>query len=215
MQVKSIGAKITFSGNYSVPTKLSIVNLLVALTNERSRENIENMLNSISKLDLIDLSIERIEIYGFTKAVAKKIYAAIQFALEINKKVEKGFIVRNPEDAAKLFMHLQFEKQEHLVVVGLNDYNEVLLNETIFIGTLSETIVHPREIMQKLLFKNGIASFLIGHNHPAGPATPSKFDLDFTSQLKQVGQIMGVELKDHIIVGDYDYISLKEKGYFI
>ena len=72
MQVKSIGAKITFSGNYSVPTKLSIVNLLVALTNERSRENIENMLNSISKLDLIDLSIERIEIYGLLRRLQKK-----------------------------------------------------------------------------------------------------------------------------------------------
>lgn len=218
MKIKSIGTGTQLNSTISeslsaVPPEMSVVNALVALTNENSRESIELMLNDIAKIDLIDLSVNRIEKYGFTKVIAKKLFAAVQFALVINKKDEKGSTIRTSYDAAQLFLHLQFEKQEHFVIVGLNVKNQVIFRETIFKGSVNSAVVHPREIVQKLLSKNGIAQFILGHNHPSGSSNPSQQDLDFTERMDQVGKMIGIDLIDHIIIGDQEYTSLNEEGF--
>ncbi|WP_411747969.1 RadC family protein, partial [Psychrobacillus psychrotolerans] len=94
----------------------------------------------------------------------------------------------------------------------LNVKNQILHKQTIFIGSLNASIVHPREIFREAV-KRSAASIICAHNHPSGNPTPSTEDIDVTKRLFEAGQLMGIELLDHVIIGDHQFISLKEKGY--
>uniref|UniRef100_UPI000E341953 RadC family protein n=2 Tax=Aeribacillus TaxID=1055323 RepID=UPI000E341953 len=94
----------------------------------------------------------------------------------------------------------------------LNTKNQVLHKQTIFIGSLNTSIVHPREVFKEAL-KCSAASFICIHNHPSGDPSPSKEDIEVTRRLSECGKLIGIELLDHIIIGERKYVSLKEKGY--
>ncbi len=100
-----------------------------------------------------------------------------------------------------------------LVVLFLNIKNQIIHRQTIFIGSLNASIVHPREIFREAV-KRSAASIICAHNHPSGVPTPSAEDIDVTKRIEEAGYIMGIELIDHVIIGDHQFISLKEKGYF-
>ena len=102
--------------------------------------------------------------------------------------------------------------QEHFVTLFLNVKNQILHKQTIFIGSLNASIVHPREIFREAV-KRSAASIICAHNHPSGNPAPSTEDIDVTKRLFEAGQLMGIELLDHVIIGDHQFISLKEKGY--
>lgn len=127
-------------------------------------------------------------------------------------------IVKSPEDAANVAK--EFYKQEFFgglpdreVTVGvwLNTKNEVTGIETISIGSLNAAILHPREVFKGAILHNA-ASIILAHNHPSGDTSPSPEDIEVTKRIIDVGQLMGIELLDHIIIGD-GYSSLKEKGF--
>ena len=123
------------------------------------------------------------------------------------------YVVRSPEDAANLMMDkMRFLTQEHFVCLFLNTKNEVISEETIFIGSLNSSIVHPREIFNRAVHLSA-ASIICLHNHPSGQSLESKEDIDVTKRLVEAGKIMGIDVLDHIIIGDKTYRSLKEKGY--
>ena len=103
-------------------------------------------------------------------------------------------------------------QQEHFVDLFLNVKNQILHKQTIFIGSLNASIVHPREIFREAV-KRSAASIICAHNHPSGNPTPSAEDVDVTKRLLEAGKLMGIELLDHVIIGDHQFISLKEKGY--
>ena len=90
--------------------------------------------------------------------------------------------------------------------------NEVLHKQTIFIGSLNSSIVHPREIFREAV-KRSAASIICAHNHPSGNPAPSPEDIEVTKRLSEAGALMGIEVLDHVIIGDHQFISLKEKGY--
>lgn len=94
----------------------------------------------------------------------------------------------------------------------MNVKNQVLHRQTIFIGSLNASIVHPREIFREAV-KRSAASIICAHNHPSGNPSPSPEDIEVTKRLQEAGKIMGIELLDHVIIGDHQFISLKEKGY--
>lgn len=121
--------------------------------------------------------------------------------------------VRSPEDGYNLLkLFLEDKDREYFIVIALNTKNEPVAINTCHIGSLNASIVHPREVMKLGILSNA-ASIIVGHNHPSGQPTPSKEDIDVTERLKKAGAILGIELLDHIIVGDESFISLKEKGY--
>ncbi|SPU37942.1 DNA repair protein RadC [Lysinibacillus capsici] len=95
----------------------------------------------------------------------------------------------------------------------LNIKNQIIHKQTIFIGSLNASIVHPREIFREAV-KRSAASIICAHNHPSGVPTPSTEDIEVTKRIVEAGYIIGIELIDHVIIGDHQYISLKEKGYF-
>ncbi|MEE1131273.1 MAG: DNA repair protein RadC [Caryophanon sp.] len=122
--------------------------------------------------------------------------------------------VRSPQDSYELFRdYLGDVDREHFVVACLDTKNQPTNISTVHIGSLNASIVHPREIMKTAILSNA-ASIICCHPHPSGDPTPSPEDIDVTERLAEVGKIVGIELLDHIIIGDGKFISLKEKGYF-
>ncbi|NRG43159.1 DNA repair protein RadC [Bacillus sp. CRN 9] len=94
----------------------------------------------------------------------------------------------------------------------LNTKNQILSKQTIFIGSLNASIVHPREVYKEA-FRQSAASIICLHNHPSGDPAPSREDIDVTKRLAECGKIIGIEILDHIIIGEKKFVSLKEKGY--
>lgn len=122
--------------------------------------------------------------------------------------------IRSPQDSYELFREYLGEvDREHFVVACLDTKNQPTNISTVHIGSINASIVHPREVMKTAILSNA-ASIICCHPHPSGDPTPSSEDIDVTERLVEVGKIVGIELLDHIIIGDGKFISLKEKGYF-
>ncbi len=149
-----------------------------------------------------------------TKGKKKIEIVTIQMVKEKNFYYENN-IIRSPKDASDIFMkYLENVDREHFVVCGLNTKNKVMHLYTSHIGSLNASIVHPREVYKSAILSN-CASIITGHNHPSGNPDPSSQDIEVTKRLKEAGKILGIDLLDHIIIGDHKFISLKEKGYIV
>lgn len=113
-------------------------------------------------------------------------------------------------DLLKIF--LEDCDREKLIVCCLNTKNEPTSISVVSVGSLNTSIVHPREVFKTAVMSNS-ASIILAHNHPSSDLTPSKEDIDITERIKQGGNILGIKLLDHLILGDGKYLSLLEKGY--
>lgn len=151
---------------------------------------------------------------GIGKTKGTQMLAAIELGKRINRhKPVEAYIIRSPEDAANYLMEeLRQEKQERFVVLFLDTKNKVFHKETVFVGSLNASIVHPREVF-RIAVKRSAASIIVCHQHPSGDPTPSQEDIHVTRRLAEVGNLMGIPVLDHIIIGDRRFVSLKEKGY--
>ncbi|WP_090858283.1 DNA repair protein RadC [Paraliobacillus sp. PM-2] len=149
---------------------------------------------------------------GTVKAVI--ILAAIELGNRINQlKPQEHYCIRSPEDGANFVMEeMRLLKQEHFVCLFLNTKNQVIHRQTVFIGSLNASIVHPREVFREAV-KRAAASIICCHNHPSGDPSPSQEDIHVTKRLAECGKMIGIELLDHLVIGDHKFISLKEKGY--
>ena len=105
---------------------------------------------------------------------------------------------------------MRYLKKEYFKVLFLNTKNEILSVENTSIGNLISSIVHPREVFRSAV-KKGAAAIIVIHNHPSGNPMPSQNDLDITRRLCEAGQLLGIPVLDHLIIGDGVFISLKEK----
>ncbi len=164
---------------------------------------------------LRDATIEELtSIKGIGQAKGVTILAALELGKRLNQyKTEERYVVRSPEDGADYVMEdMRNLLQEHFVVLFLNTKNEVIHQQTIFVGSLNASIVHPREVFREAV-KRSTASIIVAHNHPSGDPTPSQEDIHVTRRLAESGQMIGIELLDHLIIGDRKFVSLKEKGY--
>jgi DNA repair protein RadC len=103
--------------------------------------------------------------------------------------------------------------REHSVMMCLDTKNKVISLITLSIGTLNVGLVHPREVFKSAILSNA-ASIILGHNHPSGDPEPSPEDIQMTERIAEAGRILGIELLDHIIIGDEGrFVSMKEKGF--
>jgi DNA repair protein RadC len=116
-----------------------------------------------------------------------------------------------PEDVYEVLHHLRYEKQEHFVVVLLDAKNKVIRAETVHIGTISMSIVGPREVF-RVAVRDGASSIIVAHNHPSGDPTPSPQDIEVTRKLVEVGKALDIPVTDHIILGDPGLVSFHRKG---
>ncbi|ANS76123.1 DNA repair protein RadC [Paenibacillus yonginensis] len=121
--------------------------------------------------------------------------------------------IRSPEDGYKLMKYFLADlDREAFLVVNLDTKNSPVSINVCHIGTLNATIVHPREVMKAAILSNA-SSIIVGHNHPSGNSSPSQEDISTTERLAEAGKIIGIELLDHIIVGNDNFVSLKTRGY--
>lgn len=156
---------------------------------------------------------ELTEIQGIGLAKASQIVAAIELGKRIATKPKEAKInVNNPEAIADLFMEkMRYYKKEFFNVVILNTKGEVIAVENVAIGDLNCTIIHPREIFCKAVKKSASALIFV-HNHPSGNPTPSREDIDITERLIKAGEVLGIKVLDHIIIGDGTFLSFRNKN---
>lgn len=123
-------------------------------------------------------------------------------------------VIRSPEDATMIgrgFMRIHEEPEEHMYMICMNTKNRIIGVFEISHGNVNSSIVGVREIFQKALLANAV-SIILMHNHPSGDPTPSREDINVTKRIVEAGKLIGIEVLDHIIVGE-QYSSLKEKGH--
>lgn len=164
---------------------------------------------------LQDCTLEELTaIKGIGNVKAVTLLAAVELGKRINQlKPQDRYCIRSPEDGADFVMEeMRLLKQEHFVCLFLNTKNQVIHRQTIFIGSLNSSIVHPREIFREAV-KRAAASIICCHNHPSGDPSPSQEDIHVTKRLAECGKMIGIELLDHLVIGDHKFVSLKEKGY--
>lgn len=120
-------------------------------------------------------------------------------------------IVKKPKDVANQVTGIRKHLKENFVVLYLNARNQVIHKETVSIGTLNASLVHPREVFQPAVAKSA-ASVILAHNHPSGNTSPSEDDIEITRRMMKAGEIMGIDVLDHVIVTERGHRSLKEEG---
>lgn len=164
--------------------------------------------------DLEHLSFEDLMAYnGIGEGKACQIIAGIEIGRRVyhGRTTQKNKVL-GPSDIGQLLMsELRYKRQEHFVVVLLDTKNQVIAVETVSMGTLNATLVHPREVFTRAIKRSAHGVILV-HNHPSGIPEPSKEDLDLTARLVEAGKIIGIHVLDHVIIGDGVWHSLKEHG---
>ena len=146
-----------------------------------------------------------------------RIQVSFERVVLVKEKVGRYELTReanSPEEAynaIKTITNVQEEAQEVFGILILNTKNKIVAVHEISRGVLNGSLVHPREVFKPAVLHNA-ASIICFHNHPSGDTKPSKEDIETTKRLVEAGKIMGIEILDHIIVGDDGYVSLKEKG---
>lgn len=164
---------------------------------------------------LFDLSVEELtKVKGIGQAKAISLLASAELSKRLAKsKLGETVIVRTPQDAALFMMEdLRHQKKEFFVALFLNTKNHITGKEVLSIGTLNASLVHPREVFRAAI-RHSSASIICLHNHPSGDPTPSTEDIKITKRLVEAGNLIGIDVLDHIIIGDGRYISLKEQGH--
>lgn len=160
---------------------------------------------------LQDLTFEELKsINGIGQTKALQIKAALELANRIASYKPLKYKIKNPWDIYKYYMEsLRYQYKEIFKVVLLNTKNEIITDVDISIGTLNSSLVHPREVFREAIRRSSNKIILL-HNHPSGNCEPSKEDKSITNRLKDCGELMGIEVIDHIIIGDGVYFSFKE-----
>lgn len=170
-------------------------------------------IGSINKLDRINYqNLKKIKGIGDAKA------CSILTAVELGKRIKQensslnDIQINNSEIVFKYFNNLFYnKKQEYFYCIYLDNRKKVLEVKLLFIGTINQSLVHPREIFKEALLLSA-SSLICIHNHPSGNINPSNDDLDITNRLINIGLLIGIRLIDHIIIGENRYYSFLENG---
>lgn len=165
---------------------------------------------------LNELSLNEIQkIKGLGKIKSVQLKAISEIAKRVTKPVDLSkYVVKSPEDAAKIIMEdLRYLHQERLVTLLLDSHNNVLKTVINTIGGLNSSIIAPREVFRDPI-KIGADKIIIAHNHPSGNPYPSDNDIKLTKRLFEAGKLFGIEVVDHIIIGNGVFSSLKKMNKF-
>lgn len=157
---------------------------------------------------------ELYQVRGIGLAKAAQIKAAFELANRLEDCVEVGDkpVVKTPEDVAGLVkVRLKGKKKEYFLAILLDTRNQLIKVSEISVGSLDSSIVHPREVFKEAISASA-ASVIFAHNHPSGDPEASEDDIKLTRRLVEAGGIVGIDVLDHIIIGDKRYLSMKREG---
>ena len=164
---------------------------------------------------LVGVGLEELmDFRGIGRAGALRIMASFELGRRtiVVRRQREMKKVRSPEDVAWLMIpEMKSLDREHFKAILLNTKNGILKIVTVAIGSLNAALVHPREIFKAAVAASA-AGIIIVHNHPTGNPEPSREDKDLTERFARCGDLMGIDLVDHIIIGDDSYVSMRERG---
>jgi len=193
--------------------------LAIILRTGSRKENVINLCQRILKeynikqLSRINVA-QLMEVHGIKESKAAQIAACFEIArrLESFRDGEKPKI-NSPEDVYRhIYPIMREQKKEMFIELCLDTKNHITREEIISVGSLNANIVHPREVFRFALTASA-AHIIVAHNHPSGDPTPSREDIEITKKLVETGNIMGIPLLDHVIIGDGRHFSMKEAGH--
>ena len=144
-------------------------------------------------------------------------YCQLQATLEMGQRylavsLQRGDIFTNPSSVRSyLQQRLRGESRELFHCLFLDNKNRLIVDETLFMGTINQSVVHPREVLKRALELNASA-LILSHNHPSGICEPSAADIEITHRIKRALELVEIRLLDHLIVGDQEVLSLAERG---
>jgi DNA repair protein RadC len=138
--------------------------------------------------------------------------ASIELAKRLSIPASNVINIRSPQDVANLLMNeMRYLDREVFRILLLNTKNVVLKNYLVSVGSVNSSLVHPREVFKPAI-KNSASAVILCHNHPSGEPTPSSEDIKITAKLVESGKLLGIEVLDHVILGNGVFVSLKDKG---
>ncbi len=193
------------------PAKLSDLELLMAVIGSgNAQAGVEQIARSVLKLIKtqgadIDYTTLR-EVTGLGEAKIAVLLANFELARRYLLNGERP-IIDSPEKAVELLSDIRDKKQEYFVCLTLDGANRLIVKRVVTIGTLTASLVHPREVFADAIADRA-ASIIVAHNHPSGSLEASQADKDVTNRLAEAGKLLGITLNDHIIVTKSDYISI-------
>ena len=174
----------------------------------------QKVLSNLSSLtDLKKMTLQELQsLSGIGRVKALELQAMIELGHRIHKHetLEMESILSSQKLAKKMQQELGHKKQEHLVALYLNTQNQIIHQQTIFIGSATRSIAEPREILHYAI-KHMATSLILVHNHPSGAVAPSRNDDHVTKLVKEACDLMGIVLLDHLIVSHSSYFSYREK----
>lgn len=176
---------------------------LITGIKEEVLERFKSLREIKEELPLLDITkVQKLKLEAFFNM-------AIRFSKENRQIIKK---ITSPGEVSNLLMdEMKFLQKEEFRILILDTKNQITKVETISIGTLNASIVHPRDVFKSALL-NSANSIILTHNHPSGDPTPSNEDISITNRLIDAGNLIGIKVLDHIILGDNRYISFKEKN---
>ncbi len=193
--------------------------LAIILRTGTRKENVVNLCQRIlSQYNLKQLSqtnlTQLMELHGIKESKAAQIAACFEIARRLEAFNEEAKpVIHSPEDVyRRIYPGLRGQKKEKFIELCLDTKNHVIKEDIISIGSLNANIVHPREVFKTALAESA-AHIIVAHNHPSGDPSPSKEDIEITKKLVETGKIMGIEVLDHIIIGEGRHFSMKEAGH--
>ena len=205
------------TGGAQVLTNQELLALIINSGTRRasSIDLAERLLSRWQSLrSLADASVEEImQVSGIGTAKAASLLAALELGRRL--MAQQGEVrpaIRGAADVANLIMpRLRDLAWEEFLAILLNTKHKVIEVKTVSVGHLNGTLVHPRELFRESV-RRSAAAIILAHNHPSGDPEPSSDDLALTHRLQNAGQLLGIPVLDHIIIGDNRYVSLRERG---
>lgn len=208
--------KLEMYGTKSLTNAELLAIIIKSGTREETSINLAGRILNLNNKDKDDLSFlrdvsieELMKIKGIGKVKAIQLKAICELSIRMSKPSNyKKIQIKEPKDVAKLLMNeLRYEKREIAKVIILNNKNIILKILDISLGGSNFAVICPKDILSEAI-KMEAPRIILVHNHPSGDPTPSKADYNMTEKVNKAAELMGIQLLDHIVIGDMNYISI-------
>ena len=192
--------------------------LSLFLEHTPQRNALERARGALRHVDLKDIAfVDKWELASRMR-ISDDEAAKIDALMELGRRAHQQGMgyephITSPTDTLTHLSDIKDEKREHFVVIFLNARNQVIKKHVVSIGTINASLVHPREVFEPAVGSSA-CSVILAHNHPSDDVTPSREDIELTRRMVQAGEIMGIEVLDHLIVGSTRFCSMKEANVF-
>lgn len=198
--------------NYKELTEQELLGLLIG---EKKEEFVADHLmasfDSLPDLLLHAAEEELLQVKGIGPSRVKQLLAVSELIKRLNRASKPLKAIKSPYDVQEACKDMRYLKKEHFRIILLNTKNHIIAMDDVSVGTLNASLVHPREVFS-LAVKKVAASVILVHNHPSGDPAPSQEDLQITKRLVDAGNIIGIKVIDHIVIGDSVFYSFNEHG---